>query len=711
MAEKLKVIIQAQDKFSGTFGKFKSVLPSLKTLAIGAGAGIAGATTALAAMVKTTATAYDEIAKLSTQLGVSTEFLSGMRHAADLSGVQVRNMEKAVQMLQVRIGEAGRGIGQARDAFDALGVSLYDSSGELRNAEEIMPDLAQAFAEMTNETERAEAASKIFGQRGMAMIQMFKDGRSGLQAMTDEAERFGLVVSSEAAANAEAFNDSLTRVTGAFRGIKNMIAEQVFPEITKVADRFANWVADNRELIVLKTADWLRNVALMLKSIGEGLLWIDQNITDPVFEFLFGRTRDMSQYELLNQQIKIARDNIHDYYVALAEGEIVDEKFLKLQEDKIKFLQAEIAALKQRKTIKVEGTGEGPEIPEIPELQTQKLIIEPEVSQEKLDILDATLDAYFSDLDSANIGEILADQLFPKAEVLADELEGLRALWAEYYSTEEGRVNQWYAKQLQLHGDNAEAVALIDEIYQAKKDEIAAGEAEKEAAKLEELELLHQEYTMTRAEQLEMWYQQQREQYAGHQEALAKIDEIYAEKKKKIQLSTTDVASKVLGETLALTQAFGKKGFAFQKALSIANATMYAYESFDKTMAAYPYPLNAVLAAISLATAMAKVAAIAAQQPPAAHGGLESVPREQTYLLAQGERVLSPAQNEDLTSFLDKANEGGVGNTIIIERLSVLENATNIDALMAMSHNEMRDLIEEKMIEPLRELKLAGYSI
>ena len=36
-----------------------------------------------------------------------------------------------------------------------------------------------------------------------------------------------------------------------------------------------------------------------------------------------------------------------------------------------------------------------------------------------------------------------------------------------------------------------------------------------------------------------------------------------------------------------------------------------------------------------------------------AHGGLDYVPSESTYLLDKGERVLSPNQNRDLTEFLN----------------------------------------------------------
>jgi len=65
--DKIEFIISARDKFSGAFGKLTKMLPSAKTLAIGTGAAIAGMATALIAMTKATATAYDKVQKFSDQ--------------------------------------------------------------------------------------------------------------------------------------------------------------------------------------------------------------------------------------------------------------------------------------------------------------------------------------------------------------------------------------------------------------------------------------------------------------------------------------------------------------------------------------------------------------------------------------------------------------------------------------------------------------------
>ncbi|RMT99383.1 Lambda family phage tail tape measure protein [Pseudomonas syringae pv. coriandricola] len=49
-----------------------------------------------------------------------------------------------------------------------------------------------------------------------------------------------------------------------------------------------------------------------------------------------------------------------------------------------------------------------------------------------------------------------------------------------------------------------------------------------------------------------------------------------------------------------------------------------------------------------------------------AHNGIDNIPKEGTWLLDRGERVLNPNQNRDLTNYLaDKSGTGGGGGTPI----------------------------------------------
>ena len=73
-------------------------------------------------------------------------------------------------------------------------------------------------------------------------------------------------------------------------------------------------------------------------------------------------------------------------------------------------------------------------------------------------------------------------------------------------------------------------------------------------------------------------------------------------------------------------------------------------------MASAPFPYN--LPAVAMATMETGLlqAAVSAMSPVGmAHDGIDNIPREGTWLLDGGERVLNPNQNKDLTNYLSQA--------------------------------------------------------
>lgn len=96
--------------------------------------------------------------------------------------------------------------------------------------------------------------------------------------------------------------------------------------------------------------------------------------------------------------------------------------------------------------------------------------------------------------------------------------------------------------------------------------------------------------------------------------------------------------------------------YGVQKAFNLASAIMNGYTAISAAWASAPFPYN--LPAVAMATMETGVlqAAISAVSPVGmAHNGIDNIPREGTWLLDGGERVLNPNQNKDLTKYLNDA--------------------------------------------------------
>jgi len=217
--------------------KVSKAVFSLKTGFVSA-AGIAG----LGYLIKRSMDATDEMAKMSRAVGVSVEQLQGLRHAANLGGLQATQLDKAVQKLAINMADMSRGVGLAKDVFEKHNISVNNADGSLRTVMEVMADVADVTAGMSNATEKADLAYKLFGARGAKMINMLNGGSKAMHAAMKEAEKFGLVMSAKTAQGVEDANDSITRLTGFLTSSFTRTVAELAPLIEKITEGIQGWV-------------------------------------------------------------------------------------------------------------------------------------------------------------------------------------------------------------------------------------------------------------------------------------------------------------------------------------------------------------------------------------------------------------------------------------------------------------------------------------
>src|SRR5210317_1869485 len=78
------------------------------------------------ALVNSANKAIDALAKTADKLGVTTEALAGLRLAAQLTGVETRQLDLGLQRATRRISEAAVGTGEAQAALKELGLDAQE---------------------------------------------------------------------------------------------------------------------------------------------------------------------------------------------------------------------------------------------------------------------------------------------------------------------------------------------------------------------------------------------------------------------------------------------------------------------------------------------------------------------------------------------------------------------------------------------------------
>lgn len=216
---------QLRQKVSGANQVLGGLGSSLGTQLAGLASGAA-----LIGFTKHAIDAADETAKLSRELGIGVEALSKFQFAADLSGAGEHFRQGMLKFSESVVKAADTGSDAAR-VFSVLGVKTTDLAGNTRPLDQIFLDTAEAISKYGNGANKAGIAMELFGTRNARFINMIDGGREGIQKLGEELERNGGVISSEQAAKAEEFNDSITRLQYTLRGLAIDVGTRLIPPL------------------------------------------------------------------------------------------------------------------------------------------------------------------------------------------------------------------------------------------------------------------------------------------------------------------------------------------------------------------------------------------------------------------------------------------------------------------------------------------------
>ena len=173
-------------------------------------------TAAIANFSRQTLQTADDLAKVSSSIGVGAEFLQRFQFAAEQSGVSAEGFDKSLRFFSKTMGEATMGLGLGLDAVDQLGVSLKDAQGETKDIDDLFIEFMHALSGVENATEKAGLATKLFGRAGIPMVNMIRDGTD---AMLDLASVAPGVLTDEDTKRAEEFNDAMNVLSRTLNGI------------------------------------------------------------------------------------------------------------------------------------------------------------------------------------------------------------------------------------------------------------------------------------------------------------------------------------------------------------------------------------------------------------------------------------------------------------------------------------------------------------
>ncbi len=217
------------ERFRKGLGKATKTVAGLTTGLVAAG------TTGFLALANSQRDALDLVGKTSDKLGIQTERLIGLSHAAEQNGISQNTMFMAMQRSTRRIAEAAQGTGEAVKALDELGLSAVALNR--LSPDQQLGKIADAMNKVEGQSDKVRLAMKLFDSEGVAMVNMLRLGTDGLRKMDREAKKLGISFSRDKIARVEAFNDEMDRLSKSVGGLASGFVIEVAPTAIK-------WVKD-----------------------------------------------------------------------------------------------------------------------------------------------------------------------------------------------------------------------------------------------------------------------------------------------------------------------------------------------------------------------------------------------------------------------------------------------------------------------------------
>ena len=196
---------------------------------------------ALADTVKDSAAYADNILTLATNTGIAAETLQEYQYMAELTDTSLETITGSMAKLIRNMQNAKNGTGNAAAAFAAMGVSVTDANGELRDNEEVFTEVIDKLGKMSNETQRDAYAMDIFGKSAQDLNSLIAVGKDGIAAFAKEAHDMGYVLDEETLSSLGAVDDALQRLDNFMTMIKNTIGAALAPAVTELADELQAW--------------------------------------------------------------------------------------------------------------------------------------------------------------------------------------------------------------------------------------------------------------------------------------------------------------------------------------------------------------------------------------------------------------------------------------------------------------------------------------
>lgn len=230
--KEVRVTFRGVDKTKEAFGRikqnFRKLQDQLGRIKLGFGRIGTAITAAFSvATLKKIIDSGEEIGKLANKLDISTHSLSELKYAAERCGVEFSTLTSGLEQMVMRVSDAARNSGEAKDALRLLGLSAQELNQVAPN--EQIGQIAENLLRVRDASDRTQLAIKLFGSAGAALLPILEQGEDGIRRLREEAGNLGLSLSQEECEAMAKFNAELSKLQAIMTSLITSVLVPILP--------------------------------------------------------------------------------------------------------------------------------------------------------------------------------------------------------------------------------------------------------------------------------------------------------------------------------------------------------------------------------------------------------------------------------------------------------------------------------------------------
>lgn len=679
--------------------------------------GVALSVKGLVSFYKSNTEAMNSLDMMAKQIGITAQELDSLRYAAgQMANVGEGQFDSALRRMTRRIAEAADGGGPAAKM-------LKDIKLEARELANLSPDeqvrkVADAMKNIEDPSKRLRVARALMDVEGQALVNMFSKGGDAIREMEEEAQKLAKTVSSTDLARIDAADATFSRIQRQMQGMGQSLTVSIAPAAEGFADILQEILDTTRGieggtdgiqevlLFSVDAADALWRIMQMVGiAIGYTTAEIVQQYNKAKDSFVLPDIWAAAKGDAEAADRALQKLNPANWFKkGVQESESSALGFLGLLEEiggewgNILDSELKGSAIRKQlagaeKEIREGRSGSGADSGAVGQLSAEYARIEALLRQQIAlygDTTEAAKMRYETEHGSlVELSRIEKDRLV----VMAQEYDALvrqQQIQDDYKSllldlrTEEEKALDLMRERVELlkeagiEGEEyAEVMERISKASVSEAPKFGGLHPSVGGPSGELIRVLEAQNQLDEWRELELQKQKQflDEKLINEEEYVDRVLEIETEMREQQQalssawqVATLGTFASVTGDAAAMLKELGAESslvykmlFLASRASGMAQAVVNTETAYTKALAVDPTgSLPAWVRGLGYASIGVMAATTVAGM---AHDGLDNIPREGTWLLDKGERVLSPRQNADLTEYLKRKQSAG-GSTI-----------------------------------------------